>query len=98
MERRKTGRSRLTIPNDLAYLSAVRAYVREIARMAGFAEEEIGDIELGVDEAVTNVIQHGFEAGEEAVFDILCEQVPTRLEVIIREKGVPFDQIGRAHV
>lgn len=91
MERRKTGRSRLTIPNDLAYLSAVRAYVREIARMAGFAEEEIGDIELGVDEAVTNVIQHGFEAGEEAAFDILCEQVPTRLEVIIREKGVPFD-------
>jgi anti-sigma regulatory factor (Ser/Thr protein kinase) len=89
---------KLTAPCDMAALPLVLAYVREAAVLVGFAGDDISRIELAVEEAVSNVVQHAFlEDDEPGAFDIVCEQVTLGLRIIIREKGIPFDP-GKAPV
>jgi len=88
---KKSTSSKLTIPNDLSYGPIVGSYVKAVAQKVGFNEEDQMMIELGVDEAFTNVVEHAFEPDEEATFDIICERIPLGLQIAIREKGMPFD-------
>ena len=89
---------KLTAPCDMAALPLVLAYVREAAVLVGFAGDDISRIELAVEEAVSNVVQHAFlEDDDPGSFDIVCEQVTLGLRIIIREKGIPFDP-GKAPV
>ena len=50
----------LRIRSDPCELAAVRDRVREAALDAGFGEEDAAKITLAVDEALTNVIRHGY--------------------------------------
>ena len=88
---KKNTNSKLTIPNDLSYGPIVGSYVKAVARTIGFNDDEQQMIELGVDEAFTNVVEHAFEPDEEASFDIISERIPLGLKVILKEKGLPFD-------
>ena len=81
----------LSIPNDLSILPLVFSFVRQNALLRGFAEKAIQQIELGVEEAVSNVIQHAFQPGEQAEFMIICQQFARGIKITIRDKGVPFD-------
>ncbi|MEI6154317.1 MAG: GNAT family N-acetyltransferase [Deltaproteobacteria bacterium] len=81
----------LTIPNDMSYLPVAQASVKEAAKMFGFTDEAIYQIELGLEEAFMNVIKHAFEAGETSTFDIICKHIPMGIKIIIKEKGMPFD-------
>ncbi len=65
--------------------------VKEVARKFGFADAAIFKIELALEEAITNVIHHAFEAGERGTFEIICERIPLGIKLIIKEKGLPFD-------
>ena len=83
--------SKLSVPNDISYGSVVGAYVVSVAIKIGFKQDEQQMIELGVDEAFTNVVEHAFEPEEDATFDIICERIPLGLKVAIQDKGLPFD-------
>ncbi len=82
---------KLTIPSDLAYLPIVLNVTREMAKIMGFAEGDIYKLEVGAEEAVTNVIKYAFDEAEDANFDVILEGEPIGLNIIIKEKGVPFD-------
>ncbi|RPI21073.1 MAG: ATP-binding protein [Acidobacteria bacterium] len=82
---------RLTLPNDISYLPIAQLCVRELSRKFGFPEEELDQIDLGVEETVANVVQHAFEVDEAATFDIICQKIPLGLEIVIKDKGLPFD-------
>ena len=81
----------LLVPNSLAYLPMAINFVQENALRIGFEEGEIKKIEIGVEEAVSNVIKHAFGPQEDAEFRIICERVPLGLKTIIKDKGLPFD-------
>lgn len=83
--------SKLTLPNDRSYVETAVAYVGEVARKFGFDDEDRRDVELAVREAVTNVVEHAYEPGETATFDVSCERVPLGMQVSVRDKGLPFD-------
>jgi serine/threonine-protein kinase RsbW len=83
--------TRLTVPNDLAFLPLVTQYVAQVATLHGFTGEDTSKIEIATEEAVSNVIKHAFQPGEEATFDIFCELMPTGIRVIVADKGIPFD-------
>lgn len=83
---------RLAVPCELSVLPLVLSFVRETATLVGFAGNDLGRIELAVEEAASNVVHHAFQEDDEpGVFDIVCEQVTLGLRIIIREKGIPFD-------
>ena len=48
-------------PGDISYLYRIREFIAGIATEAGIAQQDIDNIELAVDEACTNVIEHGYE-------------------------------------
>ncbi len=82
---------KLTLPNDLSYLPVARACVREAAQKFAFAGGDLDHIDLALEEAVSNVIEHAFDAGEESTFDLIVESFARGLRLIIKEKGIPFD-------
>jgi len=47
--------------SDPTYLSGARDLVAAVARRLGFSEEGCGQIALAVDEALCNVIRHGYQ-------------------------------------
>lgn len=82
---------KVTLPNDISYLPAVQLVVREIARKFGFDGNDLYNIELGLEEAFINVVQHAFEEDESGTFDVICERIPMGMKIILKEKGIPFD-------
>jgi len=83
--------AKLTVPNDMSYLPIVQTCVRAVAGKFGFEGDCLGQLELGVEEAVSNVIEHAFEAGERSSFDVICQRVPMGIKIVIKDKGLPFD-------
>ncbi len=53
--------TRIRIDSSPANLPAVREAVRTVAGEVGFDDESIARLVLAIDEAITNVIKHGYE-------------------------------------
>jgi len=71
----------LICPPQTNMLALIRSVVATVAREVGFPPDEIGLIELSVDEACTNVIQHAYrEEGKTGL-------KPPELRVEIRPAG-----------
>jgi anti-sigma regulatory factor (Ser/Thr protein kinase) len=82
---------KMTIPNRVEYLPIISKAVIALARELGFKKMDIAKIELGLEEAVVNLIETAFRKGEEATFDMILEPQTTGLKIILKEKGIPFD-------
>jgi serine/threonine-protein kinase RsbW len=56
IERRFT----LSVPSSTENLAMIREFVTAVGIQAGFTDEEVTKLELAVDEACTNVIEHAY--------------------------------------
>jgi anti-sigma regulatory factor (Ser/Thr protein kinase) len=83
--------TRLTLPADIDYLPALQGFVEQVAVKGGFTRQDVLAIQLGVEEAVTNVIKHAFLPDEQADYDVTLQLTPLALEIVVTEKGLPFD-------
>jgi serine/threonine-protein kinase RsbW len=81
----------LRIPNSLDYLPLCSGFIEINARLIGFTPEEIQAISLATEEAISNTIQHAYTPGQYDTIEISCWQTPLGIEIIIKEKGMPFD-------
>ncbi len=71
-------------------LSRIRRFVEEVGEELGIPERELYDLELAVDEACTNVIEHGYN-GVGGKIEIQIEALNGGVQVVIRDWGEPFD-------
>jgi anti-sigma regulatory factor (Ser/Thr protein kinase)/RimJ/RimL family protein N-acetyltransferase len=83
--------SQLKIPPDLSYASVAAAYIGSISGHTGFNENEQSELRAAVTEVLRSIIKTAFEPGDRQSIDISCERVPGGLEIIIKEKGAPFE-------
>jgi len=83
--------SKLTVPSDGSYVAVAVAYVNEVSEKLGFDEDQRKNIGLAVEQAVAKVIEQTSEPGDRQTFEISCERVPVGLQIIIKERGMPFD-------
>ena len=76
---------------SLNNLEKICDYVTTCAKEAGLDEAEVYAVELAVDEATTNIIEHGY--GQECPnrIDITCEIIEGGLKVVIYDDAEPFD-------
>ena len=81
----------ITLPNRLEFLNIAQLFVIETAKMIGFKGKLLQHIEIAIEEAVSNVMKHTFDAEENPTFNLICEVLPNGISIIIREKGLPFD-------
>ena len=78
-------------PASTSILSDIGKLVCEAAQKEGFSEEEIGDIQLAVDEACANTIIHGLRKDPTRYFTLELNSGAGEIEIIIKEIGVSFE-------
>ncbi len=82
----------LTITNDLRALVQVRDLVRVGVEKSGFPAQYLNRLQIAVDEAVTNIIEHGYEkspvGGAEIEMDLSIDG--DRFRMVIEDHGTSF--------
>lgn len=78
---------RISVVAELAFLLDVLQFVHATAVKLGLPEEDAGRLELVAEEACVNVIQHAFEPGESATFDVIVLRRPGQIVTVIEDRG-----------
>jgi len=82
----------LKMPVEVTFLRAVTSYTAAVAQMLGFGAEEIGCLELAVEEAFTNAVKHfASAAGQTENIHVDFTLAGRSLVIAVRERGAPFD-------
>ncbi|MDW8373869.1 MAG: ATP-binding protein [Planctomycetota bacterium] len=79
----------LRIPLDTAELARARAELAEALLAGGFPADLVPRVLIAIDEALTNIIEHGqCTAG---TIDIVCVVEPAQCTITIQDQGRAFD-------
>jgi len=80
-----------TYPATFASLASICSQVRQAASVAGFDQQSVYEIELAVDEACANIIEHSY--GAEGLGDIRCDclESPDSFTIILQDTGCCFN-------
>ncbi len=76
---------------SLKNLEEICNYVTHCANDAGLNESEVYAVQLAVDEASTNIMEHGYGRECPNRIDITCEILEDGLKVVIYDDAEPFD-------
>jgi serine/threonine-protein kinase RsbW len=85
---------RLSIPGRMEQVPHACGWVVEIAEGAGLEARDVNHCELAMDEAITNIVEHGYGAdGGDKSIDIIVIDKTDRLEITIVDNGPPFNPL-----
>lgn len=84
---------RLTIPSRTSQLARVRQRVACWAEEAGLAETAVHALQLAVDEACTNAIEHGYNGRPDGRVEVEATFRTDAVTVIVRHRGSPYDPV-----
>jgi serine/threonine-protein kinase RsbW len=82
-----------TIDADILEIPKVSLALDQVLRVHAFSDEEILDIQLAVEEAITNVILHGYERVAGNIV-ITCRVTHGLAEVQIEDSAPPFNPLS----
>jgi anti-sigma regulatory factor (Ser/Thr protein kinase) len=83
--------SKLSIQNRIDYLPEAEAFVEKISEISGFSRHDNKQVQLALEEILTNIIKYSFLPGQKGNIDLEFIQMPAGLQIHIRVKGIPFD-------
>lgn len=81
----------LQVPSSTENLALIREFVSSAAKQAGFDDKEVGRLELAVDEACANVIEHayGHDVSKEVIVRARLDE--NEFSIDIEDTGKGFD-------
>lgn len=74
-----------------ANLAKISDFVSEAAIQAGLAEQAVYAVQMAVDEACTNIIEHAYGGENKGDIRLVCHLRTEGLQVTIYDQGLPFD-------
>ena len=77
---------------DLGRLADIRDFIGEAAAGLGVPAEVRDDLRLAVDEAVTNILLHGYDGAGDIDIEIAARD--NDLVIRLRDSAPPFDPVG----
>lgn len=80
----------LTVQASTDHLSQVRRFVADKALSVGFDQQQIADIQLAVDEAFTNIIEHAYRYNSSQKVQISLNYKPDSFCIKLIDTGRPF--------
>lgn len=80
----------LTVDSDVNELGAVAEFVERAARACGLNDDQLYDVQMAIDEAVTNVIEHAYRRSRGDIH-IEINKRGNELVITIRDHGERFD-------
>ena len=81
----------MAFPGWFSSLDAIRNFYAKAAEQAGLDKKAITDIELAVDEAATNIINHAYGGEGKGEIECCYRVIPEGLEIILHDHGNPFN-------
>jgi anti-sigma regulatory factor (Ser/Thr protein kinase) len=89
----------LLLQNDLAEIPRLAGFIDEFCRPLGPTEEGRQSLHLALEEAVANVIEHGYRDGARHVFSVELTAAPAgRVTVVLTDDAPAFDPLARPPV
>ena len=82
----------LSITTGLQNLAKLRRFVKRTAAALEVDPEAIGEIQLAVDEAATNIILHGYQ-GQPGQIEVEIRRIGADITICLRDSAPPFDPI-----
>jgi anti-sigma regulatory factor (Ser/Thr protein kinase) len=76
---------------NLECLGDVCDFVTDCAKQCELNEAQVYAVQLAVDEAATNIIEHAYKGRKPEDFEITCEELPEGFQVVLRDRGKSFD-------
>jgi len=85
----------LNVPSSTENLSMIRDFVGSIGQRAGLSPPELGKLELAVDEACANVIEHayGSDSSREVTVRAVLDAEAVQIEIVDTGKGFDPTQV-----
>ena len=89
----------LSVKASLDNLQAIRQYIDLVGERLGVSDEALGDLRLVVDEAVTNVVIHGY-GDDEGIVELHMEGDGDAVTILIRDHARSFDasHVNKPHL
>ena len=87
------GEFSVTIASDTGAIPGVTAALEKLLKAHAFEEDEILDVQLAVEEAISNIILHGYRGGT-GVITVCCKVTGEMAEVRIEDSAPPFDPLS----
>lgn len=81
----------LEVPSSTENLAMIRDFVTSVGEHAGMTAAEIGKLELAVDEACANVIEHAYARDDTKEVAVRAKYDEDALEIIVSDTGRGFD-------
>ena len=87
----------LQVPSSTENLAIVREFLNNVGRQAGMNDDEVAKVQLAVDEACSNVIEHayGHDSSKEVMVRVSFDHETLRIEVIDTGQGFDPSSIPR---
>jgi anti-sigma regulatory factor (Ser/Thr protein kinase) len=82
---------KLTVPGRYDRLEQICDFVMQAAEEAGLNDREAARCQLAVDEACTNIIEHGYEGEDRGMIEVACEGGAGELVITIQDWARRFD-------
>lgn len=82
---------KLVFPGKFKSLAEIGEFVTRFGEAAGLDAREIYAVQLAVDEACSNIIQHAYGGEGEGDIECTCSIDEEGLTVVLRDEGCPFD-------
>jgi serine/threonine-protein kinase RsbW len=86
----------LTIVNRGSEIARVAGEVDRLGIEYRIAEDALADIQVALDEVLTNVIDYGYADGAEHLISVRLQVVDGVFEATIEDDGRPFDPLASA--
>jgi len=81
----------LVLQNDVRQVKTLNAFVQQVTERLGIESSLAKQIKLAVEEAVVNVIDYAYPAGQTGDIDVLALSDGQWLKFVITDRGVAFD-------
>jgi serine/threonine-protein kinase RsbW len=83
--------ARLRLLAQAELVGAAVQFVSSTARSQGMLEGDLPRLELCLEEACLNVVEHAFPGDKRAHYEVVVEARPGSLAVAVEDQGLPFD-------
>jgi serine/threonine-protein kinase RsbW len=78
-------------PGYFSSLAGISDFVAEHAQNAGFDDQATYVIQLAVDEACSNIIEHAYGGEGRGDIELTCSELDDSLKIVLRDTGKKFD-------
>lgn len=78
-------------PGKYSSLAEIGKFVMGEAETAGLDEQAVYAVQLAVDEACTNIIEHAYGGEDKGEIEIITTQLTDGIEITLRDNGETFE-------